>query len=603
MPARKTHFTDANHTGFVTPTFDSLAQRRAAQMILTKHWLRSIWRRNRKSTSLLILFTLASFIAALAVPIAVQRIIDGAKSATLSATIVSSILILAFVLIELAATYARDSQLIQIGARIDRSVSYFVFRNWLKVDMSYFANRSANEELNLFYEIQAVRNFVLRTVPTICFDILGAVISILLLFWYSPIIAMFCIIFVTLFTFLLRTTQSIFLARAGKQIAVEGRRASFVQEVLSKMQTVRRETAESYFLSKWRHLTAKSIAAVIETSISNRKYSLVALTFTRGMYTISVLIAAALYSSGNITVGAIAAVLLLVSRVVAPMQQSVGVIEQMQQLRYAVSMINRMPSVADKRTHALKVGDDPFTVALNDIHLSYEEMRGEVIKGITLSLPSRGLIAIVGPNGSGKSTFLRAVIGELRASTGEVLIAGVPLDQIQQRDLYKNIAYVGQEQIMFDDSIRNNIIFGRSSGEDDLDEALKSASLGDRFSDVEALSDELSSTTAGLSGGEQQKVTLARLFARQFKIAILDEPSAHLDKEATVHLGLQLRRLALDRLIIVATHDPKVMRQSDRIIALKDGLISFEGSYETFASKEPAMTSTAGSSPTRSPQD
>ena len=220
-----------------------------------------------------------------------------------------------------------------------------------------------------------------------------------------------------------------------------------------------------------------------------------------------------------------------------------------------------------------------------DLHLSYGAQ--EILKGISIQSKEKEFIGLIGPNGSGKSTLLKCIYRTLKPDQGAVYLDGKELSTIRVKDSARKLAVVAQHnQYNFDFTVQEIVMMGRSPHK----KALERDNAGDYTIVKEALQTVGMSEFADrgfstLSGGEQQRVILARALAQQPPCLILDEPTNHLD----ITHQLQLMRIVknLNVTVISAVHDLNIAAMfCDRIYALKDGRIAGEGTPESLLTPE-----------------
>ena len=220
-----------------------------------------------------------------------------------------------------------------------------------------------------------------------------------------------------------------------------------------------------------------------------------------------------------------------------------------------------------------------------DLHLFYGAK--EILKGISIQSKEKEFIGLIGPNGSGKSTLLKCIYRTLKPDQGAVYLDGKELSTIRVKDSARKLAVVAQHnQYNFDFTVQEIVIMGRSPHK----KALERDNAGDYAIVKEALqavgmSEFADRSFSTLSGGEQQRVILARALAQQTPCLILDEPTNHLD----ITHQLQLLRIVknLNVTVISAVHDLNIAAMfCDRIYALKDGRIAGEGTPESLLTPE-----------------
>jgi ATP-binding cassette subfamily C protein CydD len=213
------------------------------------------------------------------------------------------------------------------------------------------------------------------------------------------------------------------------------------------------------------------------------------------------------------------------------------------------------------------------TVAFEDVHLTWDASRGPALDGLSFRLPAGETLLLVGPSGAGKSTVMEILLGFVRPDAGRVTINGADIADIVPQALSRLTAWVGQRPVLFAGSIRDNIRFARPEASDaEVEQAANQARVGE-FSDSlpRGLDTILGEGGYGLSGGQAQRVAIARAFLKDSPLLLLDEPTAHLDPATEADVLDSLRRLAVGRTVILASHAAAVHAFSGRRLDLRDG--------------------------------
>ena len=211
-------------------------------------------------------------------------------------------------------------------------------------------------------------------------------------------------------------------------------------------------------------------------------------------------------------------------------------------------------------------------IVFKDVSFAYPD-GSQILKGIDLRLPERGLVAISGKSGSGKTTLIDMFLGLLEPSKGEVLIGDVSMKEIDQKAWHDLITYVPQDSYLFNDSLRKTLSFGiDNAGDEDLWAVLEKVGLRET---IEKLQDGLDTNVLSggfnFSGGEKQRLLIARAILKNTRILVMDEPSSSLDKASEQILKNQLQTLSADMLIIVISHSPEFMEAIDNLVVLDQG--------------------------------
>ena len=220
-------------------------------------------------------------------------------------------------------------------------------------------------------------------------------------------------------------------------------------------------------------------------------------------------------------------------------------------------------------------------ISLKNVTFGYNEEK-QVLKGIDLEIPAGSVTALVGPSGSGKSTISKLIAGFWDVSGGEITIGGRNIKELSQADIADSIAYVAQDNYLFDDTVRNNIRMGRMSATDQEVEAAAKAAGCDEF--IRHLDKGYDTVVGGagghLSGGERQRVAIARAMLRNAPIIILDEATAYTDPENEAVIQEAVSKLVQGKTLIVIAHRLSTIIDSDNIVVVKDGKIHSQGTHE-----------------------
>jgi ATP-binding cassette subfamily C protein CydD len=213
------------------------------------------------------------------------------------------------------------------------------------------------------------------------------------------------------------------------------------------------------------------------------------------------------------------------------------------------------------------------TVAFENVRLTWDASRGPALDGLSFRVPAGETLVLAGPSGAGKSTVIEVLLGFVRPDSGRVTINGADIADLVPAALSRLTAWIGQRPVLFAGTIRENIRFARPEATDEeVTEAARAARV-DRFTaDLPAgLDTRIGEGGYGLSGGQAQRVAIARAFLKNAPLLLLDEPTAHLDPATENEVLDGLRRLALGRTVILASHAAAAHMFSGRRLDIRDG--------------------------------
>jgi len=249
------------------------------------------------------------------------------------------------------------------------------------------------------------------------------------------------------------------------------------------------------------------------------------------------------------------------------------------------SIIDRVPDIIDK-PGAVNLPQITKSIDIENVTFRYEEK--PVLKNINLSIRAGEVVAFVGMSGGGKTSLVNLIPRFYDVSEGRVLIDGVDIRDVKLQSLRSQVAIVTQQTILFNDTVKNNIAYGDIQRTDeDIVNAAKAANAHDFIVKLpQGYESNIGELGTKLSGGEKQRISIARALLKDAPILILDEATSSLDTEAEIEVQDALDNLMKGRTTLVIAHRLSTIRNADRIIALVNGEIVEEGNHETLMAKK-----------------
>ena len=302
-------------------------------------------------------------------------------------------------------------------------------------------------------------------------------------------------------------------------------------------------------------------------------------------------------ASQGVTVGSFAAFITAMLLIVSPLKHLADINQPLQRGLTAAEMIFQLidqPIEEEKaQTSNLKRLDKAKgEINFEDLSFSYDQEGGrkDTLRNINLGIKPGEVVAFVGPSGGGKSTLVNLLPRFYQPKSGRIVLDQIPIEEIVLTDLRKQIAFVSQDVILFNDTIAANVAYGSSTG-DEIDrgrviEALEAANLSNLLSELpDGMDTQIGDNGNRLSGGQRQRLAIARAIYKDAPILILDEATSALDSESERQVQEALDRLMAGRTTLVIAHRLSTIEHADNIAVLDHGEIVEYGPHRELITK------------------
>ena len=309
---------------------------------------------------------------------------------------------------------------------------------------------------------------------------------------------------------------------------------------------------------------------------------------------LSVVLVIALMQSATegTTVGGFASFITAMMLVISPLKHLADINQPLQRGLTAAEMIfglmdQPFEEDEDRRQNMRALDKAKGAIRFENVGFSYEQEEGrqEALSNINLTIQPGDVIAFVGPSGGGKSTLVNLLPRFFKPTSGHIYLDDLPLEDIVLADVRKQIAFVSQDLILFNDTIAANVAYG-AVGQEGIDrgrviEALEAANLGGLLRELPDGIDSIVGDNGNrLSGGQRQRLAIARAIYKNAPILILDEATSALDSESERQVQDALERLMAGRTTLVIAHRLSTIEHADRIVVLEHGKIVENGTHE-----------------------
>ena len=301
-------------------------------------------------------------------------------------------------------------------------------------------------------------------------------------------------------------------------------------------------------------------------------------------------VALALSISGRITAPEAALAVMLSVSMVGSLAKLEVFSENMRQVKSTVESLQaflELPPLSEPAQRAAVMGTD---VALRDVHFSYTGAQtDEVLHGIDLTLSAGSFTALVGPSGGGKSTVAKLIARFWDVTAGEITVGGVNVKDMPLSQLSELVSFVAQDNFLFDCSLLENIRLGNPSAADEAVKAAAHAAQCEEFIEKLPQGYDTPAGEAGrrLSGGEKQRIAIARMLLKNAPVVILDEATAFTDPENEEKLQSGIAALTHGKTLLVIAHRLSTIRNADNIVVLQNGAVAAQGQHDALLASCP----------------
>ena len=578
---------EAAFTGHAVAVEPDPTQERAGERPWDKarrtHWFWSeVWKVRREFWPVLLAALIVNLLA-LAVPLftmnVYDRVIPNKAVPTLWVLAIGVLLALGF---DFILRVARAQLVDEVGRRLDAKYSQKLFEKVMNLPMAE-RQGSTGAFAKRVSEYEGVRDFFASTSVVLIVDIgFMLVFLVLIAILAGPLVLVPIVGIVTMLT------VGMVLQRRMAGAAVDAQADSSLQhsvlvESISGIETLKSAGAEGQMLGRWRRYAAMSAATQEKmrrlTSIAVNLASICQQAISVGL----VIGGFYLFNNGDITMGAIIAIVMLAGRAMSPIGQFAFLITRARQSMTTLDSLQRMMEATDERQAAsrsivpeIRVGH----LELKNASFRYPGASIDSLSGINLKIEPGERIAIIGRVASGKSTLGRLICGLYAPTDGEMLVDGLDSRQYHPHQLRNSFRYVGQDADLFSGTVRDNLMLGAAKADDQqlIDAVVRSGADIFLSRDAAGFDRPVGERGALLSGGQRSLLVLARALVSQSKLLFLDEPTGAMDTQTELYFIEKLKTaLGKDQSLVVSTHRHNMLSICDRLIVIDAGKIIADG--------------------------
>ena len=482
-------------------------------------------------------------------------------------------------------TQARDGVFAKVAMNAVRRLAYRTFEHMHELSLRFHLERKTGGLTRVLERGRnaietIVRMVIMQLVPTIIELALIVVVLLYQFDWRYVVVVLGVVTLYMAFTYL-ATEWRMSIRRRMNESDTEANVKAI--DSLLNYETVKYFVAEEREAKRYDRAMARyehaSVQAYVSLAVLNAGQAII---FTIGLAAVMVMCAYGIKQGTN-TVGDFVMINAMMIQLYQPLN-FMGMLYR--EIKQAVIDIEKMFAILER---APEIRDEPGArplmvkrgaVRFENVSFAYEPDR-EILKGITFEIPAGHRVAVVGPSGAGKSTLSRLLFRFYEVSGGRISIDGQDIRDVTQKSLRSAIGVVPQDTVLFNDTIRYNIRYGRWEANDaEVEEAARLAQIDDFIRrSPKGYETEVGERGLKLSGGEKQRVAIARTILKAPPILVLDEATSALDSHTERDIQDALERVSADRTTLVIAHRLSTIVGADEIIVLDEGVIAERGTH------------------------
>tara|TARA_B100000965_G_C19583280_1_gene754538 strand:+ start:606 stop:2348 length:1743 start_codon:yes stop_codon:yes gene_type:complete len=494
-------------------------------------------------------------------------------------------IILAFSTKGMSLYFAR-SIVLKVGYRISGELQKQIANNILLSDIQTLDNRHSGKYIsNITFDAAQVQQLVSAGVLNIMKDSLTAIALIGLMFYQNWSLAIYALLMMPIAAFLAKSLGKRIGKATGEASILSGNLTSFLSEVFKGSKIIRIYQKESHESMRAKSIIDELLNKGIKIGTVMIRATPIMEILTGFMIAGFIFFSGKLISSGELGINNFFSFLAAMMLAYQPIR-SLATINMVAYQGCAAA--KRIFSVIDQ---PIEIADDKNLPELNiknsnivfkDVSFKYLSTTKAAIKNIDLDIKGGEMTAFVGHSGAGKSTIINLLPRFYDPQNGEIKIDEQNIKNIRLNSLRKNISLVSQDVILFDDTIKENILYAQKNTETkDLEEACKFAAADDFISKLpDGYDTMIGENGVKLSGGQKQRISIARAILKKSPIILMDEATSSLDSESEEIVQNAIRNLTKNKTTLVIAHRLSTIHNADKIFVLKNGNIIDSGKHD-----------------------
>ncbi|MCX7951451.1 MAG: peptidase domain-containing ABC transporter [Clostridiales bacterium] len=483
----------------------------------------------------------------------------------------------------------RQHMLLYLSQKIDIPLLLGYFKHVYKLPMQFFTTRKVGDILTRFSDSFTIKNVLTSVTLSLVIDVILASVSAVILYLMNNILFIVIVILTVISAILIYVFKEPYKKINLKQMEAGARLNSHIIETLKGVETIKVLAAEDKTIEKLEIECIKNLKVAFKEGVLSNIQGTISSGISILGNLVIMFIGANLVMDNKITLGSLMAFTSLSHYFMDPIGRLIGLQLTIQEASISLKRISEIYEVEKEQVDddKIKIESIDGDIELENITFRYGS-RKPVLNNVTIKIPKGKKVALVGESGSGKTTISKLILKYYKLEEGEIKISGYDIEELDIYSLRKSISYVPQNIELFSGTIRENIMLGKGNATyQEIKDACEDAGCIEFIERLPAKYDTfLDEAGGGLSGGEKQRLALARALIKKSKFLILDEATSNLDfiSESKIYDTLFVKGKNTTMLIIA--HRLSTIRNCDIIYVMDKGRVVEIGDHETLLSKK-----------------
>lgn len=498
-------------------------------------------------------------------------IIDNVISTNNFNLLIVTIIFLIILSFKISLEFLRNNLLLYLNQKIDLSIITATIDKIISLPYSYYKNRTTGEMISRINDLFYIKNVISKFILTIFLDILLAICTLIILFKISWKMTLILFIITILYFLIFLIYKNSIKTMTNNLQESNAKVNSLLVESISSYETIKGLSLESKFKNKINRSYLKFISSNLTIEKLSNQEAFLKDLFEGIFLLFTIYLGAKSIMDKSLTIGSLITYNTLLYYFISPIKNLFNFYKEFIYVKNSMQRINNLLNVKyeklDKTTNLLLDGN----IYLKNLSFSYNKQKN-ILNNINLNIVSSTKLLILGSSGSGKSTLLKLIYHYYQVNRGMIYFGSYDLNDFTIKDIRENVTYISQNELLYTDTIRNNVILDREVSEEEFINVCRITYLENIIKDnLLSYNFMLEENGANISGGQRQRIILARSLLKKSKIILIDEGLNEIDINLERKILKNIFKFYQDKTIIIVSHRHDNMDLYDSVISIENG--------------------------------